>query len=78
MGKIRLTGNLEETVRQLSREVNKLTELVKQTAEGKPKEQEKIRIVKDGNKGYKLEFKHEDGWIESTNTTITGFKRKEN
>jgi hypothetical protein len=69
-------------VQQVYADINEIIDAVNQgdTTEEKPDSQGKtgdIRFIKDADGEYFLEAKSDEGWVQSTNTTASGFKFKE-
>ena len=69
-------------VQQIYADINEIIDAVNQgdTTEDKPDSQGKtgdIRLIKDADGEYFLEAKSDEGWVQSTNATTSGFKFKE-
>ena len=68
--------NSEKEIQKLQDELRKLKESITAGTIGKAKDNENVRIVKDGNGAYQLEVKHNDGWVKSDSASTTGFSLK--
>lgn len=75
-------SNIDRVISTIYDDINELISAVnvgetsqqKATTKGKSGD---LRIVKDGTGDYYIEAKTDEGWIQSTNTTASGFKFKE-
>lgn len=69
--KVRFTkGNIDKALDEIAEEINKLRDAISSTTEGKPQERENIRVVKNADNSYSVEFKHKDGWVTTASSTI--------
>lgn len=73
-------SNVERALQELYKKINEIINAVNQvsTREGSSSTTETIRRVKKNDGTYAVQFKVEDGWIESDNTEVTGFRLKDN
>lgn len=73
---IRLSGDIGKVIDDIYSHINSLDKRVStsQSSEGsqKPSEQEgTMRVVKDSEGVYKLQIKSKDGWVESSDSTLS-------
>ena len=71
--------NVERALQELYKKMNEIINAVNQGSvkASSQTKNETIRRVKNNDGTYRIEFKVQDGWVESTNTTASGFKLRE-